>query len=134
LSTQHNSAPRPAPGLHTIKQGNRAAVVAVGPMLDTVLAATEGLDVTVAYTNTPRPFDARGLRALGHQDVVMVEPYLAGTSSAVLAEALRDVPSRVLNLGVGQADLHRYGSPKDHARWHGLDATGLRRSISEFVN
>jgi transketolase len=134
LSTHHNAAPRPATDLQTIKRGQRAAVVAVGPMLDTVLVATEGLDVTVAYTNTPRPFDVRGLRALGHNDVVMVEPYLAGTSSTVLAEALRDVPSRVLNLGVGHADLHRYGTPKDHARWHGLDAAGLRRSISEFVN
>ncbi|MCW6011217.1 transketolase [Micromonospora sp. CPCC 205371] len=134
LSTHHNAAPRPGTGLQTVKRGQRAAVVAVGPMLDTVLAATEGLDVTVAYTNTPRPFDVRGLRALGHHDVVMVEPYLAGTSSAVLAEALRDVPSRLLSLGVCRTDLHRYGSPKDHARWHGLDAEGLRRSISEFVN
>lgn len=133
LSTQRNAAARPGPGLQTIRRGTAAGVVAVGPMLDPVLAATEGLDVTVAYTNTPRPFDVKGLRALGHQDVVVVEPYLAGTSSAVVAEGLRDVRHRVLNLGVGRTDLHRYGSPKDHARWHGLDAVGLRGSIRAFL-
>ncbi|MEJ3742455.1 transketolase [Actinomycetes bacterium KLBMP 9797] len=133
LSTQENAAPRPSTGLQTVTRGRRALVVAVGPMLDPVLAATEGLDVTVAYTNTPRPFDVRGLRALGHLDVVLVEPYLAGTSSAILHEALRDVPSRVLNLGVGRADLHRYGTPADHARWHGLDPAGLRKSITDFL-
>jgi transketolase len=64
----------------------------------------------------------------------MVEPYLAGTSSRVVNEALFDVPHRVLGLGVGRTDLRRYGAPQDHAGWHGLDAAGLRRSISGFLS
>jgi hypothetical protein len=36
LSTQRNAQARPATGLQTIRAGGRAAVVAVGPMLDTV--------------------------------------------------------------------------------------------------
>ena len=47
-----------------VRRGTGGVVVAVGPMLDPVVAATEGLDVTVAYTHTPRPFDADGLREL----------------------------------------------------------------------
>ena len=39
-------------------------VIAVGPVLDDVLAAVADLDVNVAYTNRPRPFDTAGLRAL----------------------------------------------------------------------
>ena len=84
--------------------------------------------MTVAYTNTPRPFDADGLRDLvWHASapagrgaaVVVVEPYLAGTSARVVAEALADVPHRFLGLGVGRADLHRYGiagRPRRRAR------------------
>ena len=64
---------------------------------------------------------------------MLVEPYLAGTSSRLVADALPDLPHRLLALGVGREDLHRYGSPKDHARWHGLDADGLRRSIAAFL-
>jgi transketolase len=109
-------------------------VVAVGPMLQPVLAAVAGLDVTVAYTHTPRPFDVTGLRALAGQDVVLVEPYLTGTSSHVLGDALRDRPHRLLALGVGRDDLHRYGTPTDHDRWHGLDPVGLRRSIEAFLS
>jgi transketolase len=121
--------------LRTIHRGGPQApvIVAVGPMLNPVLHAVTGLDVTVAYTHTPRPFDGAGLRALAHRDVILVEPYLAGTSSRVVAEALSAVPHRLLALGVGRTDLHSYGRPRDHARWHGLDAAGLRRSISAFL-
>lgn len=124
--------------LVTVRRGSGGApvVVAVGPMLDPVLAAVDGQDVTVAYTSTPRPFDATGLRMLVDQAapvVVLVEPYLAGTSSRLVGEALADRPYRLLALGVGRRELHRYGSPADHDRWHGLDPAGLRRSISRFI-
>jgi transketolase len=57
-------------------------VLAVGPMLDPVLAAVTGREVTVLYANTMRPFDGAGLRAgLTVPEVVLVEPYLAGTAA-----------------------------------------------------
>lgn len=136
LSTQVNAVARPQGGvLLPVRQAGPGAplVVAVGPMLDPVLGAVAGWDVTVAYTHTPRPFDVAGLRALTGRDVIVVEPYLAGTSSAVVAGALAGVPHRLLALGVGRTDLRRYGSPADHARWHGLDPAGLRRSIGAFL-
>ncbi|MEO3930744.1 transketolase [Micromonosporaceae bacterium B7E4] len=144
LSTQVNEVPLPAAGrLAVLRRGSvgAALVVAVGPMLRPVLAAVAGLDVTVAYTHTPRPFDVVGLRELAGAAtaagavpaVVLVEPYLAGTSSALLGTALGGVPHRSLSLGVGRTDLRRYGEPADHARWHGLDPPGLRRSITEFL-
>lgn len=135
LTTQRNRRPHHGAGLRVIRRGSpqAAVVVAVGPMLDPVLHGTGDLDVTVAYTGTPRPFDGAALRALVARDVILVEPYLAGTSSRSVAEALSGVPHRLLALGVGRAELHRYGSPRDHARWHGLDAAGLRRSVSAFL-
>lgn len=125
------------PRLHVVRSGSaraRAAVVAVGPMLDRTLAATEGLDVTVAYAATVRPFDAAGLRALpGAADTVLVEPYLAGTSVAVANDALADRPHRVLGLGVARPELGHYGSAAQHDRAHGLDRAGIRTSIEAFV-
>jgi transketolase len=137
LSTAHNTVGRGAgPRIRVIRRGWAGAPVAlaVGPMLDPVLAAVADLDVTVAYTATPRPFDGAGLRDLVSRDVIVIEPYLAGTSSRLVAMALADVPHRSLHLGVGRADLRRYGSPADHARWHGLDAAGLRASITSFLS
>ena len=134
LSTQENSKAYNG-RLEAIRQGWAGApvVLAVGPMLDPVLKATSDMDVTVAYTNTPRPLDAAGLRRLVSRDVVVVEPYLAGTSSRQVAEALRHLPHRALHLGVGRTEVRHYGSPADHARTHGLDEVGLRRSIGAFL-
>lgn len=138
LSGQGNDLPRGGDGrLVLVHQGSTGApvVVTVGPMLHPVLEAVAGLDVTVGYTHTPRPFDAAGLRALVGEPaaVVLVEPYLAGTSSRLVAEALAGLPHRQLALGVGRVDLRRYGTPADHARWHGLDPAGLRRSLTGFL-
>jgi len=115
--------------------GRRAVVVAVGPMLSPVLEAVADLDVTVAYATTVRPFDAAGLRSLesGSGAVVLVEPYLAGTSSHAVASALTSRPHRLLSLGVPLGELRRYGTPAEHAAFHGLDAAGIRRSVTGFL-
>ena len=136
LSTAHNDTPNiNAGGLAVVRRSRPGAplVVAVGPMLRPTLAAVADLDVCVAYTHTPRPLDAEGLRELAGTDVILVEPYLAGTSSHEVGQALAHRPHRLLALGVRRNDLHRYGTPSDHARWHGLDAPGLRHSITAFL-
>ncbi|MGW7230378.1 transketolase family protein [Streptomyces cyaneofuscatus] len=126
-----------ATGFSVVREGRGGTVVAVGPMLDNVLAATEGLDVNVLYATTVRPFDGAGLRrAVGagpSADVVIVEPYLAGTSTAAANEALTELPHRVLGLGVGRAELRRYGQMEEHLAAHGLDARGLRERITGFL-
>jgi transketolase len=127
------SAPTSA---HVVRQGARATVVAVGPMLDNVMAAVDGLDVTVLYMTTVRPFDAETVVAtLGAgAEVVLVEPYLSGTSARCVDEALQALPHRLLCLGVPRVELRRYGTPDDHEIAYGLDAAGLRRSIAAFLD
>ncbi len=136
LSTGANQRPlSTGPGGATvIRRGGRGTVMAVGPMADAAIAAMDGLDVTILYVCTIRPFDAAVLRdTLGAPDVVLVEPYLAGTSAQAVNDALADIPHRVLGLGVPQPELRRYGSPAEHQAAHGLDAAGLRTRISSFL-
>ena len=118
-----------------VRAGSRATVVAVGPMLDAVLAATSGMDLSVLYAATVRPFDAGTLLAtLQTPDVVLVEPYLAGTSARCVSDALAHRRHRLLCLGVARRELRRYGTPGDHDRAHGLDAAALRASLDAFLS
>jgi transketolase len=139
LSLRHNLTPRRTSGnaFTVLREGRTATVIAVGPVLDNVLAATVGLDVTVAYTNTPRPFDERGLRELagGTGDtVIVVEPYLEGTSAWLVSRALADRPHRLLSIGVGREELRRYGTAAEHERLHGLDEDGIWHRVRDFLD
>jgi transketolase len=111
-----------------------ATVIVVGPMLDAVTEAVEAFDVSVVYTSTVRPFDSDGLRTnVTGTDVILVEPYLEGTSAGEVAAALSDRPHRLLSIGVPRGEHRRYGIAAQHDRAHGLDAPGLRARIGEWL-
>ena len=137
LSERSNARPSAAPGrIDIVRRGSPTGVgvLAVGPMLDPVLEATYGLDVTVAHTVTVQPLDHAALGPLARSgDLVLVEPYLQGTSTAAVAAALPDRRLRILALGVGAEELRRYGTAEDHDRAWSLDPDGLRRSIRQLV-
>jgi len=113
----------------------RAVVVAVGPLLDEVVAGVADLPVTVLYAATVRPFDGATLRRelAETPDVVLVEPYLEGTSAAAVSAVLRDTPHRIEALGVANVEHRHYGSAEEHRAAHGLDAAGVRTSVGAFL-
>jgi transketolase len=137
MSEEENHARVDGGGFTALRRGSHRAplVVAVGPTLRPVLEATADNDVSVAYLATVRPFphdDVRDALADG-TDVVLVEPYQAGTSAAEIAVALRDRPHRLLALGVPNAEFRRYGTGAEHRAAHGLDSAGISRSLAEFL-
>lgn len=138
LTEETNHARVDGAGFTVLRHGSAAAalVVAVGPTLRPVLEATVDRDLTVAYLATVRPFPHDALRgALADRtDVVLVEPYLAGTSAAEVAVALPDRPHRLLALGVPNAEFRRYGTGAEHRAAHGLDAAGIARSLERFLD
>jgi len=136
LSAGANLEPMPIePGrFHIVRRGSQATVIAVGPMLDPTLEASADLDVTMLYAATIRPFDGDTLRAeLQAPAVVLVEPYLQGTSAMWVSEALRDTSHRLLSIGVRRMEHRRYGTPGQHDEAHCLDVASLRHRISRFV-
>lgn len=137
MSEQVNDEAFPGDRIHVIRQGRRGVVLAVGPMLRPVLSATAHRDVNVLYAPTVRPFDGATLRraALAAEpEVVLVEPYLAGTSTHLVNDALSDVPHRVRALGVPrESELRAYGTPEEHAAAYGLDPIGIAAALEDFL-
>jgi transketolase len=116
------------------RRGSVATVIAVGPMLDRTLEATAGMDVTVLYATTLNPFDAETLhRELAGQDVIVVEPFYAGTLAATISEALDHRPVRLHAVGVPRAMIRDYGTPQQLDRVLGLDAAGIHRQIASAI-
>ncbi len=138
LAEDMNSAARPVgdAGFTAVRRGSSLSptLIAVGPVLDRVIAATADMDVTLLYTATPHPLDARALRGLmSAPDVVIVEPYLEGTSASALSAALSDLPHRLLAIGVPNVEHRRFGTAGEHDAAHGLDVRGIRARIGRFL-
>ncbi|OZE41576.1 transketolase [Rhodococcus sp. 05-2254-6] len=121
-------------GMFTVlQQGNSGTVISVGPMTDRVQNAAEGRDLTVLHASTIRPFDSATLRErLTAPDILIVEPYLAGTSVLQVDRALADVRHRVSGIGVEPGERRKYGTVAEHDRANGLDVEGLSRSMDDF--
>lgn len=139
LAEQTNSGPvaGATEGIVEVRRGSAGAptVLAVGPMLDRVLDAVSDDDVAVLYTARPRPFDTASFRALVRgTEVVLVEPYLEGTSSAQVVAATADRPTRVLAIGVPHDEHRHYGTYEEHDQAFGLDGSGIRERVRAFVS
>ncbi len=125
-----------APGrMEIVRSGSRATVLAVGPMLSRSLAACEGLDVSVIYATSARPFDAATVASVAGRAplIVTVEPFYEGTLAPVVTVALAHVPARYLSIGVPRAFIHDYGTPADLDADLGLDAAGIRRRLVDAL-
>jgi len=137
-SVATNAEPHPAePGrIEVVRSGGEAATLLVfGPMLDRTIAACEGLDVTVAYTTSLRPFDAQGLAAIVGESPVLVtvEPFYEGTAAPVVTAALANRQMRFVSIGVPRAFIHAYGEPEDLDADLGLDEVGISRQLDAVL-
>ena len=126
-----------APGrIEVVAHGGAATVLAFGPMLWPTLQACAGLDVTILYATSLRPFDAATLAGVvgGAPTVVAVEPWYEGTAAAAVTSAIADRPARYAWIGVPRTFVHAYGTREDLDRDAGLDPTGIRRRILEVMD
>ena len=121
--------------LIVVKQGKQATVIAVGPMLASVLPAVEDMDVTVLYCTTVAPFDGETLRATSQSgNIVIVEPYYEGVLVPDVCAAMKHTPIRVETIGVPHTVLAHYGEPEEHDEELGLTPRGIRHRIERFLN
>lgn len=118
--------------LEVLRRGAGATVIAFGPMLSRTLAATQGLDVTVAYATSVEPFDDARLAAIAGErpHVVAIEPWYEGTAASVVTRALGHVAATYDFVGVPRRFVHGYGSWAQIDADLGLDTAGIRARLT----
>jgi transketolase len=119
-----------------IKKGSKATVIAVGPMLQAVLEATQDMDINLLYYTTVQPFDADTLRkvAATTPKIVVCEPYYTGALSREISAAMLPRPVAIEHIGVPHRFLDSYGTMGDHDRVLGLTAPDIRLKILDFID
>jgi transketolase len=121
--------------MDVVKRGQRATIIAVGPMLDRTLAAVADMDVSVLYCTTVAPFDVATLCAIASSgDVIVVEPYYEGVLVPDIMQALSHRPVRVEAIGVPHQVISRYGTTEQHDEALGLTSPAIRQRIERFLS
>lgn len=136
MSSKNNVVEQPVRfgKMEVVKRGDKATVIAVGPALNHVLPAIEGMDVSVLYCTTVAPFDGETLREVCQSsNIVLVEPYYEGVLVPDICAAMEDRPVRVKAIGVPHEVLSHYGTPEQHDDAIGFNAQTIRQRIEQFL-
>jgi transketolase len=117
-----------------IQTGNQATVIAVGPMLERVQEACRGLDVTILYYTTLRPFDHDALkRNIRGDTLIICEPYYSGAFATDVSEALGAHRLETRYIGVPREFIHHYGIMDDIDKLFGLTAIDIKAKIDGIL-
>ncbi|MFA6129483.1 MAG: transketolase C-terminal domain-containing protein [Candidatus Omnitrophota bacterium] len=138
LSERENSSSQPVKfgQAAILKKGALATVIAVGPVLDHVLPAIGGLDVSVIYYTTIAPFDGQTLREnlAPSGKVLLIEPFYSGTLAWEVCQAARPKLITIDSVGVPREFLNHYGQAHEHDEAIGLTSKNIRGRLEVLIN
>jgi transketolase len=118
-----------------IKKGKKATVIAIGPVLDMVLEATENLEVDIIYYTTIMPFDYDTLmqNLQKKNKILVIEPFYVGTMTHLIMNHITH-PVSICSIGVPREFLRKYGNAKEHDLAVGLNTNNIKNKINEMIN
>jgi transketolase len=119
---------------NVIKRGGKATVVVVGPMLELIMRAIGGEDVTILYYTTVMPFDYECLQNnLTNNRVMLCEPYYGGGLTTEIMSALAGEQIKMNFIGYPKEFVTNYGYVVENAKIYGLTEANIRNRIKELM-
>ena len=117
-----------------VKNGKKLLVIAVGPILQTVLNAIGDLDVNIVYCTTVKPFDIETISHLQGKKTLIIEPYYSGSILNNIVRQKHDFFEKLRCIGVANNFINKYGTKHEIDEFLGLDESSIRKTAIEFIN
>lgn len=119
---------------NVIQKGNRATVIAVSIMLDEVMKACEGMDVTVLYYTTLEPFDKKTLaKNCVSGKLLIVEPEYKGSLLDDVHSALSGRSLQIEHVAFPREIFRNYGTYEEKMTYYGLTANSIKQKLSLLI-
>ncbi|MCH8538961.1 MAG: 1-deoxy-D-xylulose-5-phosphate synthase, partial [Alkalimonas sp.] len=121
-----------------LRSGQRVAILAFGPLLQSCLSVAEQLDASLVNMRFIKPLDTEMIQAMAasHEWLVTVEDgaILGGAGSAVNEVVLQQrLNCRVVNLGLPD-EFIKHGTQQEIHAELGLDSAGILKKIQAFLS
>jgi transketolase len=117
-----------------MQKGNKATVIAVSIMLDAVMDACRGKDVTVLYYTTLEPFDYEALAAnCPSRRLLIAEPEYEGS---LLYDVYKALPGQALwveHVAFPREIFRNYGTYQEKMAYYGLTAEKIREKLASLI-
>jgi len=115
---------------NVMQTGEKATVIAVSVMLDDVMEACRGQDVTVLYYTTLEPFDHAALAANCPSGKILVaEPEYEGTLLYDIHKALPGRPLRVEHVAFPREIFRNYGTYQEKMDYYKLTEASVQEKL-----
>ncbi len=115
--------------------GNKATVVTVSIMLDMVMEACSGEDVTVLYYSTLEPFDRDTLaKNCDSGKILLVEPEYEGS---LLYDIYKSLPKQSLTIetvGFPREIFRNYGTYEEKMDYYKLNVEGIKNKLNSLMS
>lgn len=119
---------------NVIQKGHRATVIAVSIMLDDVMKACEGMDVTVLYYTTLEPFDKKTLaKNCVSGKLLIVEPEYKGSLLDDVHSALSGRSLQIEHVAFPREIFRNYGTYEEKMTYYGLTASSIKQKLSLLI-
>lgn len=117
-----------------VQKGAKATVIAVSILLDDVLEACEGEDVTVLYYTTLVPFDRDTLREVcGNGKILVCEPHFSGALDYDILQAMEGRNVQIRHVGFPREIFRNYGSYEDKLRHYHVNQEKIREELQQLL-
>lgn len=117
-----------------LKKGTKATVIAVSVLLDDVMKACKGWDVTVLYYTTLAPFDGDTLRKVCSNGKVLVcEPHFSGVLDHDIIRALQGMNVQIRHVGFPREIFRNYGSYEDKMDYYHVNEKKIREELQQLL-
>ena len=120
---------------NVMQKGSRATVIAVSTMLDMVMAACAGQDVTILYYTTLEPFDAITLASNCNSDKILVcEPQFSGTMLYDIHTALPGRALQIEHVGFPRTIFRNYGTYDEKMQYYQLTKEAIAEKLKKLLS
>lgn len=117
-----------------IQNGTKATVVAVSIMLDEVMKACKGKDVTVLYYTTLEPFDRETLADnCSSKKVLIVEPEYEGSLIYDVYKAFPEEALQVINIAFPREIFRNYGTYQEKMEYYGFTEELINEKLDDLI-
>ena len=116
-----------------IQKGQKATVIAVGPVLNYLMPFIKKHDVNLIYYTTIRPFDKKILNKIKNKKFLIIEPFYFGSIINELLEINKDNAIIIRSINIPYKFLNKYGKKRDHDKKLGFDIKEIEKKLIELI-